>query len=336
MKYLETLTCFILITKTKFHKTVQLENYKKKIEGADMQNLGKQRLQILYSGQKNQLEKKDVPQTSQSSSIVFVEQPHTIGNNAKYQLVVEENKTETFSGSEKMLKDVINDFKHQLEGLSNSKSTKSPLRLFLKTSDSFADNLPDGIFRRTMKKTKENLEKYSRNTFIKPFLGHSEFSISLLLLDKLNKYFEKCGNEGFKQSYRGFNRLINDQVKINGDEFFYLSDKQVKNFFNLKFHDFKVESLFSESAKIDKTYYSNYLSRSNCMAIKFIPWEVIYTSDNSLGLFRKRELFQKERTIKKLGANYGLLPYLRFTFRKIFLLYTTLINKIYCSGKEEM
>ncbi|KAI8455699.1 hypothetical protein BY996DRAFT_7015973 [Phakopsora pachyrhizi] len=72
------------------------------------------------------------------------------------------------------------------------------------------------------------------------------------------------------------------------------------------------------------------------MAIKFIPWEVIYTSDNSLGLFRKRELFQKERTIKKLGANYGLLPYLRFTFRKIFLLYTTLINKIYCSGKEEM
>ncbi|CAH7686741.1 expressed protein [Phakopsora pachyrhizi] len=305
------------------------------IEEPDLQILEKELPQILYLGKKNHLEKKDVLQRSQSSSNVAVRRPHTIRNNANYQSVDNENKIENFSGAKKILRDVINNFKQQLKGLGISRSTESTLSLFLETSDKYADNLPDEIFGSSRKKTKENLENNSQNTFINLFLAHSEFSISLSLLDKLRKYFEKCGNDGYKQSYRGFNRFINDQVKKNGGNFFYISDKQVKNFLNLNIHDFKVESLFSKGAKIDRNYYANYLAHKICTAIEFIPWEVISTSDEKISLFGKRELYQKEMRNNKIGADYGALPTLRFTFRKIFLLYSTLINKIYCSGEHD-
>ncbi|KAI8445436.1 hypothetical protein BY996DRAFT_7962306 [Phakopsora pachyrhizi] len=72
------------------------------------------------------------------------------------------------------------------------------------------------------------------------------------------------------------------------------------------------------------------------MAMDLIPWEVISTSENRLSLFQKRELYQKQRRIKKLGVDYGVLPNQRFNLRKLFLVYSTLMNKIFCTGKHDL
>ncbi|KAI8453183.1 hypothetical protein BY996DRAFT_8687408 [Phakopsora pachyrhizi] len=308
------------------------------VEEPDMQVSEEQLPQILYSQKTNRLDKKDVPQMSRSSSSSdTVGRPNMISDIAKNQSVVTENKTERFYGSEKLFKDVIDVFKLQLQDLSNLRSTKSSLSLFLETLDSYTDNISTHNSSQTKKmKTLKDSKIYSQNTFIRRFLGHNEISISRSLIDKLHNDFQKFRKEGGKNSNTFFLKLINGQIKLNGNENFYILDKQLKHFFNSHSSHFKVESIVLQDDEKDKNWYLAYLAKTFWTAMESMPWEDISTPDNKLSLFEKRQLHQKERRTKKLGVDYGVLPNQRFNIRKPFFVYSTLINKVYCSGEKDL
>ncbi|CAH7686738.1 expressed protein, partial [Phakopsora pachyrhizi] len=154
--------------------------------------------------------------------------------------------------------------------------------------------------------------------------------------EEMSNKFEKRRNKGAKQSNPLFDILVNDQIKLNGDENFYILANQMKLFFDSNNSDFKVQSLVLEKVPPNRNYYADHISSTFYKGTELIPWETISTSDNKLELFGKREFILKEKRTKKFDINYGILQNQRFNLRKLFLVYSTLMNKIFCTGEKDL
>ncbi|CAH7671855.1 hypothetical protein PPACK8108_LOCUS6689 [Phakopsora pachyrhizi] len=290
-------------------------------------------------GMKNSSKSKGLSQSSKSSPKVFEEQIGMIQMKAKYERSkIKGKKLETISGKEKSLEDILDEFKLQPEDLRKSSSTKTTLSLFLKTIDNYADNKSANTNLKKKKKlNKENLNIFSRKPFIKPFLSHSETPISRSIFFKLHDAYKKRNDKEYKYSNDVFFKLINDQVNVNRGEIFYVLDSQVKSFFSFKYSDFKVKSSYLEKVStINNNYYADQLAKTLGKLTKSIPWEVVFPADDKVKLFQTRETILKSKGIGKFVANYGILPTQRFNLRKLFLVYSTLINKVFCSGEKDL
>ncbi|CAH7674353.1 hypothetical protein PPACK8108_LOCUS9263 [Phakopsora pachyrhizi] len=291
-------------------------------------------------GMENSSKAKGLSQSSKSSSKVFEQNTGKIQIKATNERSkVKGKKLETISGQEKSLEDILDEFKLQLEDLRRSSSTETELSLFLKTIDSYADNKSANLDLKKKKKlNQENLNIFFRRPFIKSFLSCSEIPIGRSIFFKLHDAYKKRNDKGGKYSNDVFFKLINDQVNVNSGESFYVLDSQVKSFFGFKYSDFKVKSPYLEKASTIKNnnYYADQLAKTFGKSIKFIPWEVVFPAKDKIKLFQKRETIMKSKGIGKFVANYGILPTQRFNLRKLFLVYSTLINKVFCSGEKDL
>ncbi|CAH7690070.1 hypothetical protein PPACK8108_LOCUS25309 [Phakopsora pachyrhizi] len=255
----------------------------------------------------------------------------------KGQLKVEGKKIMKTTGKRKSLKDTIGEYKLKVDVLSNSSPYKTPFSLFLEIMDNHADNEssrhdPEKDFLLNP----ENLERSSRNSFIKSFLGDSEFPICQPLFDKLNEsYKERNRGEDMEgiYSHRLFFKSIHDQVVKNCDKKFYIRDNQLQFFFNLINYNYKFESEHLKKISKKRNYCAEKLANYLGGATTLIPWSSISTFNNRVDIFEKREYYQKKRRIAKFGVNYGTIMSQRFDLRKLFLVYSTLINKVLCNGE---
>ncbi|CAH7671853.1 expressed protein, partial [Phakopsora pachyrhizi] len=325
-----------------FHFNQDPDNkHKSRTEKIKYKKNGKLNVKILEKHRmKNSSKAKGLSQGSKISSKVFEKKTGKTQIKTKNERSkIKGKKLETISGQEKSLEDILDEFKLQLEDLRKSSSTKATLSLFLKTIDNYADKKSANIDLEKKKKLNhENLNIFSQKPFIKPFLSHCEISISRLIFFKLHDAFKKINDKEDKYSNDVFLKLINDQVNVNRGEIFYVLDSQVKSFFGFKCSDFKVKSSYLEKGSTinNSNYYVDQLAKTFGKSIKLIPWEVVFPADNKVKLFQKRETILKSKAIGKFAANYGILPNQRFNLRKLFLVYSTLINKVFCSGEKDL
>ncbi|KAI8454915.1 hypothetical protein BY996DRAFT_6413536 [Phakopsora pachyrhizi] len=321
------------------HKNSTRKKNKNQIEEKDQLIIEKKKTQMLYSGSKDKLEEMDSTESSQSSNLKVSANKTSMARKKikKGQLKVEGKKIMKTTGKRKSLKDTIGEYKLKVDVLSNSSPYKTPFSLFLEIMDNHADNEssrhdPEKDFLLNP----ENLERSSRNSFIKSFLGDSEFPICQPLFDKLNEsYKERNRGEDMEgiYSHRLFFKSIHDQVVKNCDKKFYIRDNQLQFFFNLINYNYKFESEHLKKISKKRNYCAEKLANYLGGATTLIPWSSISTFNNRVDIFEKREYYQKKRRIAKFGVNYGTIMSQRFDLRKLFLVYSTLINKVLCNGE---
>ncbi|KAI8448500.1 hypothetical protein BY996DRAFT_8397796 [Phakopsora pachyrhizi] len=188
---------------------------------------------------------------------------------------------------------------------------------------------------------------------------------------KLNvKILEKHGMEnsskakGLSQSSKSSSKVFeqntgkiqikatNERSKVKGKKLETISGQEksledILDEFKLQLEDLRrssstetelIKSPYLEKASTIKNnnYYADQLAKTFGKSIKFIPWEVVFPADNKMKLFQERETIMKSKGIGKFVANYGILPTQRFNLRKLFLVYSTLINKVFCSGEKDL
>ncbi|CAH7688705.1 hypothetical protein PPACK8108_LOCUS23704 [Phakopsora pachyrhizi] len=307
-------------------KTITDKKQKRTSETVDLPILENQKSNALYLGKKNIAKGKILTQSSLNSPKNFV-QPMLSMKDANNQLKVRKKYIKKISQSNKSLKDIIEEFKLKLEYRRKSSSTKSTIGLFLEALDNYADN---------MEIKKKDLNINIEKPFIRSFLGHSEFPLYQSLFDKLHEAFEKHSNEIDKESNKLFFTLIDDQIKRNYGKTFYINSYQVDLFFNSNGFNFKVESSAWKNVTNNTNYYLDQLAKTFGKAIGLIPWKSTFNSDNGVEIFEKRETYLSNSWIGKYVPEYGILPTQRFSLRKFFLAYSSLINKIFCRGDFDL
>ncbi|CAH7676404.1 expressed protein [Phakopsora pachyrhizi] len=302
----------------------------------DLPVLEKQLSQTLSPGEKYIIENESLLKSRRSHSKAPGRQSRKITKNTKDK-EEEEKNIKTASRSENSLKNVMDEFKLKLGDLSESSSSKGSLNLFLKTIDNFADNMSTEDCRKSRKRIKlQHLEIYSQKSLVASFLADSGIPICQSLLNKLINSIKKRDEKFGQKSDFFFFELINDQIKRNFDQNLYIFPHQVSLFLNVGNSDFKVENLDLEKAPTNRNYYSDHLAKKICMAIKLIPWKELSISDRKLEIFEKREIYTQHKRVKRFDVNYGRLPRMRFELRKLFKVYSTLINKIFCIGEKDL
>ncbi|KAI8447118.1 hypothetical protein BY996DRAFT_7741916, partial [Phakopsora pachyrhizi] len=307
------------------------------VEIEDLPFKGKQRPRTLSADEKYAAEKEALLKSRPSSSKAPGGKSHRIAKNIKDHGKKKKKYREKVPPSEKALIDAIDEFKLNLVELRGSSSSKSSLNLFLETMDKIADNKSIEDFPKSRKVINQQyLKLYTQKPYFKSFLANSGIPICQSLLNELQKSIEKSNDEGGKNSDYFFFKATNGQIKRNFDQNLYILPHQVSLFFNAKKYDFKVENIVLEKVPCNWNYYTDHLSKTFCTAIKMIPWKELFISDKEIDLFEKREMYMKYRKLKRFGVDYGRLPSMRFELRKLFRVYSTLINKLFCDGQKDL
>ncbi|CAH7676340.1 expressed protein [Phakopsora pachyrhizi] len=148
-----------------------------------------------------------------------------------------------------------------------------------------------------------------------------------LFLKTIDNFADNMSTEDCRKSRK--------RIKLQHLEI-YSQKSLVSLFLNVGNSDFKVENLDLEKAPTNRNYYSDHLAKKICMAIKLIPWKELSISDRKLEIFEKREIYTQHKRVKRFDVNYGRLPRMRFELRKLFKVYSTLINKIFCIGEKDL
>ncbi|CAH7675790.1 expressed protein [Phakopsora pachyrhizi] len=297
----------------------------------------KQKNQKLSPEDKFIIEKETLLKKKQSSSKAVLMPIHMIKNSIEKHAKFKKNKRKTSTVSENKLKDAIDEFRLKLEYLGKSSSSEGSLNLFLETMDKFADNISTDNYQKSRKGINtEDSKMYSQKHIIKSFLAHNAIPISQSLADDLKKAFVALNDKGDKYSDQLFFEMINYQTKENLDQNFYLLPYQLSKFFNYRNSNFKAKNLVLDKVPKNWNYYSDHLAKKICTALNLVPWEDFFTCDSKVEIFEKRQFYLKDRRTGKFGVTYGKLPNLRFDLRKLFIIFSTLINKVYCSGENDL
>ncbi|CAH7682794.1 hypothetical protein BY996DRAFT_1295839 [Phakopsora pachyrhizi] len=339
-----------------FHQTSDLDNYQKftdsraeksTIEMEDKLLLNSKRQGHVSRGRrKTKLSmKNDASQNIKKTLKHLNRQPYESFKGSRTQFNVEINRTKKTIVTKKDLKEALKEFKLELEGLKKNGSTENSLALFLKAMDYFADNKPDDSNPDAKGMKKQNyLNPNSKFIlFVKSFFDHNNIPVNRSQIDKLSQLLKNHPDEEFRRSSDFFIILINDQIEKNGSKLFYISNDQVHNFFfsTPKNSSFKVDMLqFKPGVSTKSIYcYADKLGQLLNSAVKsdiLIPWENIFTSDESIKFFEKRESILMTKNFPEIGENYGKFLKKRYSLRKLFLVYSTIINKIFCGGEKDL
>ncbi|CAH7675729.1 hypothetical protein PPACK8108_LOCUS10761 [Phakopsora pachyrhizi] len=309
------------------------------IEEVDLPLVEKQQYKTLRPEEKCILLKQEkLSKNRRSSSKKINEQNHMTKKSKETHEKSKEKKNKTVLRSEKTVKDAIDEFRLKLENLSKSSSSEGSLKLFLETLDKFADNKSSDEYLKASKGIKhEDLNMNAWNPYVELFLADNGIPICQSLLDKLKKFVvEKVNDKVGKNSDELFFKMLYFQTKENLEQNFYILPHQLKKFYNYRNSNFKVKNLGLQNVPKNWNYYSDHISKKICEAINWIPWKEFSKCDSNVELYEKREIYLKDKRTKKFGVNYGKLPRVRFYLRKLFKVYSTLINKVYCSGEKDL
>ncbi|KAI8449443.1 hypothetical protein BY996DRAFT_7479233 [Phakopsora pachyrhizi] len=71
-------------------------------------------------------------------------------------------------------------------------------------------------------------------------------------------------------------------------------------------------------------------------AMNSIRWKEVFVDDKMNELFERRALFLTNTKFPRRYTIYSINIKLRYRIRRLFLVYSTLINKIFCEGKKDL
>ncbi|CAH7670844.1 expressed protein, partial [Phakopsora pachyrhizi] len=310
---------------------------KKKKEKIDLSILEKQKShETLHSGEKDRSLKKKIKKFRKISSTIFVKKDNTVSEIDKKDLF-KTKKMKMMGVKKKSFEDAIYEYELKLKDLSKSEDKKTPLSLFLEIIDKFADDeSPNYDLEKKLGFKQDDLNRYNQNPFIRTFFGNFEIPIFKSQFVDLQKAYRTVNGDESEESLQMFFDMIYSQININNDESFYIRKSQIKFFFYPKNFDFKVENKILKKVLNGRSYYADQLANYLGSESNLIPWKSLSTSDNKLEIFEQREFYLKNKRISLFGVNYGVLLNQRFSLRKLFLIYSTLINKVLCNEKEDL
>ncbi|CAH7686280.1 hypothetical protein PPACK8108_LOCUS20906 [Phakopsora pachyrhizi] len=288
----------------------------------------------------NQLvESNEFDREVQSSNTIF-ENPqlfHLEEDSDNKKDLFKTKKMKMMGVKKKSFEDAIYEYELKLKDLSKSEDKKTPLSLFLEIIDKFADDeSPNYDLEKKLGFKQDDLNRYNQNPFIRTFFGNFEIPIFKSQFVDLQKAYRTVNGDESEESLQMFFDMIYSQININNDESFYIRKSQIKFFFYPKNFDFKVENKILKKVLNGRSYYADQLANYLGSESNLIPWKSLSTSDNKLEIFEQREFYLKNKRISLFGVNYGVLLNQRFSLRKLFLIYSTLINKVLCNEKEDL
>ncbi|CAH7666921.1 hypothetical protein PPACK8108_LOCUS1285 [Phakopsora pachyrhizi] len=319
-------------------RTRTRETNKNLIDKEELPLSVKPKSQTFYSEKSDKFDEIVLAPGSQSSLKVPERQNNTPRKNRKKGLLKDKGKSikEVF-GKKKSLKDVVKEYKFKLQDLSMQSSKKSPLSFFLETIDYYADNESSEYVPKKKKVSNPDYWKLCyQNPLIESFLGQINFPISQSQFNELDKAYKERNGEECRGLNHIFFKSIYDQINKNCDKNFYIVHQQEKDFFTFYAYDFKVVSETLNKIRKNRNYYSDQLANYLGEAINFFPWKVVSNLENRQEIFEQREFYLKSKNFNTSGLNYGAILNQRFDLRKLFLLYSTLMNKVFCSGKNDL
>ncbi|KAI8460980.1 hypothetical protein BY996DRAFT_6693471 [Phakopsora pachyrhizi] len=236
-----------------------------------------------------------------------------------------------------MLKDSVDHFKLESKDLKKTRSKKIPLELFFKTIDSYADSklINSDLIQRWIQTMGV---KYSEKSLINLFLSHKKVAISRSLIVKFQEVFKNQLSKELENSVQNFLDSVEAQIRKNCGEVFYIANHQVNSFLaSLPGMYFKVreKSLEGNSGE-HKSQNINKLANIIVGSLDSISWTNLFSADENLKLFEKREIILKSQRFQNSEHSYKTFLNMRFTLRKLFLVYSTIINKIFCEGEKDL
>ncbi|KAI8460984.1 hypothetical protein BY996DRAFT_6408991 [Phakopsora pachyrhizi] len=282
-------------------------------------------------------------QCNKNTLVVLESQPYKALKRSENLFKIELS-VENMIGPQKSLKEILDEFKLELERLKKVGLTESSLVLFAKTMDRYADSKPDDFNPdprgRKIHKVLESHPRFFACT--KLFFAHDYIPINRYHIEFLNRFLQENPDAEFRRSSQNFLNLIYHQIAVNGYNILYIPNDQVYKFLKSSpDSDFKVKiSNFNTNILISNTNdYADKLGQIFNKAVKsegIIHWKDIFTSDNKIKKFVRREYILRNKKFPSLPSIYVSFINKRFTLRKLFLVYSTIINKIFCSGEIDL
>ncbi|KAI8451892.1 hypothetical protein BY996DRAFT_7263396 [Phakopsora pachyrhizi] len=261
---------------------------------------------------------------------------------------------------QKFIASIKTRFKRLEESASND---INPLRIFLDDIDKFAENLPSNLVskvdvdnnlipKKQYVKEKNKLEAEvdysSPSNMLERSLDHKNFQLDNSFFVELGRKFKTTQyKRGFRRSIKMFLDTVGHQIKqnrrhdydrdVNGsNEFLYISKGQINDFFVGRFErGYRIEWPFRIKGENHKTLY--YFSKVIIKAMDHISsWRQIFLKDLRNESVERGHLILYDRWYPGWSKNYSNSIRLRFCLRRLFLVYSTIINKIFCEGPEDL
>ncbi|CAH7689717.1 expressed protein, partial [Phakopsora pachyrhizi] len=248
------------------------------------------------------------------------------------------------------LENVLYSLWPKLTLLEKSNSSENSLLNFMQHMDSFAENIllsmkPTDNHNSKSFWSENQIKAAKPNTYgsenkLEKILDHKKIPLDKTLVDEWLIKIEHHSNKEFRISALNFIDIFHKQIESNGDEYFYIPNNQIKMFFETKDDKqrkqvlSKLEWPLEEGKEYHRPAY--YTSKITTPEIKLIRWKDIFVSDKKIDLNEKRSSIIKNRYFPPWFVNYSSNIRHRDNFRRIFLIYSTMINKIFCEGHSDL
>ncbi|CAH7671499.1 hypothetical protein BY996DRAFT_6744312 [Phakopsora pachyrhizi] len=208
---------------------------------------------------------------------------------------------------------------------------------FIKTVENTLDDFVINLDKLKSKSKQPKIsEAYKLNKVLKELLDQSSNQIRGSLLDDMEKLTQESTSETFKTSAKSFFETVKTQTRRNGDETFYITKEQASILLKAEFKDKEPRIYCIESDILRRSYY---LSTNIVIAIrnfsKIIPSEELFTADGMITKIKNLDLFMGNNKYSKLCDPYTVILRNKIVLRNLFLIYTTMINKIFREGPME-
>ncbi|CAH7671497.1 hypothetical protein BY996DRAFT_6744081 [Phakopsora pachyrhizi] len=226
--------------------------------------------------------------------------------------IVKSEETSTFSTFEN--NEFIKAFEVTLEKMENNLVLLMPRSGLPVTSEPFA----------------EANSKYKLYKLFKELLNQGNNLIKQSLFDDMTILAQEGPTKNFKYSAENFFKIVKSQIEKNGGETFYITNKQAANFLLPESRDNDPRIYFTQSDISDRSYYLSLdIVTPIKNAFKFIPCEELFKADEKISKYTKMRLFLGYHQFSKFCDPYTSILRNKIYIRNIFLMYSTIINKIF-------
>ncbi|CAH7689998.1 hypothetical protein PPACK8108_LOCUS25210 [Phakopsora pachyrhizi] len=231
----------------------------------------------------------------------------------------------------------LEDIWPKILSLEKPNSPENPLLFLIDYTDKLADKILSNLnpAAKGGKKIAQGKVVADENT-LNRLLDHGKIALEKSLFDNLRIKFRKTLDANLKRSALKLLRKIEKQIQRNHVGDFYVGAADMKGFFT----EDKVETFYVKwplkKISMDGATFFEKVSRMVFDALKSIQWKNVYVDDKMNEIFERRASLLITANFPQQYLAYSINIKLRYRLRRLFLVYSTLINKICCEGKEDL
>ncbi|KAI8450905.1 hypothetical protein BY996DRAFT_4037836 [Phakopsora pachyrhizi] len=231
----------------------------------------------------------------------------------------------------------LESLKPKIDSIEKSQSSKNSLSVLAGEMDDFADSIQHAINPVDTEKDfiRSSLANSEENNILQKSLDHREIAIDETIFIDMMRKFKNTNYDGLGNSALSFIGKITKQIENSGVKAFYITNLDLKMFFKDKKIIFTVQWPFEVSNRNHVLYYEQ-ISNMIVSSMDTITWKNTFIEDKASVKYDWRTSVITARSFPFWLKNYSSALKQRYDVRRLFLVYSTMINKIFCNGREEL